>query len=431
MSHLVFVESTRVGLRALEVARRLGHRVTFITSHQADWLLNDADRADRARHSDALLEVSDTRDPAVLQRALHEAAQGMPVDAALSTLHQYVEPTAIAAAGMGITATSVAGIHNARDKARCRDILRERGLPSARYAVVRTVEDALAALAVIGYPVVVKPTTGVGKVLTAIIEDEAQLRAHFASAEMARAALRAGVKEEVTPDFILEELLRGPLYSVELGVSAHGEHVPFAILKRKLGKHNRVLELGSTLPTDLSAQEHARAAAYASEVVRALGLDLGVFHVEIIYTADGPRLVEVNPRICGAMLPELIRIATGGDLFEYLIRIHLRERLAERLPLDGLPCTQTISTINIAAYDGCTVRPDLPDEWAAPFRDSIVGNSMKVTAGQELRRMEGNYDNYGVLWAVAADYATAVQRAEDLRLAVERQLGVKLVEGVD
>jgi biotin carboxylase len=427
MAHLVFVESIRVAVRALEVAQRLGHRVTYITSHQVDWLLTEDDRAARARHCDALIEVSDSRDPDVLEEALRRAGEVAPIDAVLSTLHQYVEPSAIAAARLGLRATSVEGIHNARDKARCRDILKARGIPSARYRVVRTLEEALAALDETGYPAVIKPTTGVGKVLTAIVHDEAEVRAHFAGATQGYEALRAGVKEEVTLEFIVEELLLGSLYSVELGVSAHGEHVPFAILKRKLGKHNRVLELGSTTPTDLSEVQAAQAAAYCTEVVQALGLDLGIFHIEIIVTADGPRLVEVNPRICGAILPELIRDATGADLFEYLIRIYLGERLG----IEGLPCIQTISTINIAALEHCEVRADLPADWSAPFQDQIVSRSMAIVAGQTMRRMEGNYDNYGVLRVTGGDYATAVLHAEELRLAVERQLGVKLVEGVD
>jgi biotin carboxylase len=427
MAHLVFVESIRVGVRALEVAQRLGHRVTYVTSHQVDWLLTDDDRSARARHCDALIEVSDSRDPDVLEVALRQAAEAVPIDAVLSTLHQYVEPSAIAAHRLGIRATSVAGIHNARDKARCRDILHARGIPSARYRVVSTLAEALDALIEIGYPAVIKPTTGVGKVLTAIVHDEAEVRAHFAGATQGYEALRAGVKEEVTLEFIIEELLRGSLYSVELGVSAHGEHIPFAILKRKLGKHNRVLELGSTTPTDLSEEQAARAVVYCTEVVQALGLDLGIFHIEIISTEDGPRLVEVNPRICGAVLPELIRNATGGDLFEYLIRIYLGERIG----IDGLRCTQTISTINIAALEHCAVRADLPADWSAPFRDQIVSSSMAIVAGQVMRRMEGNYDNYGVLRVSGGDYATAVRHAEELRLAVERQLGVKLVEGVD
>jgi biotin carboxylase len=427
MAHVVFVESIRVGLQALEVARRLGHRVTYVTSHQVDWLLTEHDKAARHRHSDLVLEVSDTRDVDVLTEAFRQIGAAHPIDAVLSTLQQFVEPSAIAAARLGLRATSPEGVRAARDKVRCRSILRASNIPSACYRMARSLDEAIDALAEVGYPAVVKPSTGVGKLLTAIVHDEKELRAHFASATANHAALRAGVKEEISLEFVIEEMLRGPLYSVELGVSAHGEHIAFAILKRKLGKHNPVLELGSTIPSGLSDSQCDRATEYCAQVVTALGLDLGIFHVELIYTADGPRLVEVNPRICGGVNPELINNVTGGDMFEYLVRIHLGERIGfKRLPYSG-----SISSMNIAAFENCVVRSDLPVDWFEPFKAHIVSNSMNIVAGQALRRMETNYDNYGYVCATAHDYASAFQRAEELRRQVEAKLGVKLVEAVD
>lgn len=427
MAHVVFVESIRVAIRALEVARRLGHRVTYVTSHQVDWLLNDGDKAARSRYADALIEVSDTRDADALTEAFRQAGAAQPVDAVLSTLQQFVEPSAIAAARLGLRATSVEGIRNARDKARCRDVLHRRNIPSARYRMVRFLDEALEALIEIGYPAIIKPTTGVGKVLTTLVRDEDEVRSHFASAAAAHSALRAGVREEIALEFVVEEQLQGPLYSVEMGVSAYGEYITFAILKRKLGKHNPLLELGSTIPPGLSDAHYDRAAAYCAEVVTALGLDLGIYHVELIYTQDGPRLVEVNPRICGGVNPELINLVTGADMFEYLIRIHLGERIG----IERLPCSGSISSMNIAALENCVVRPDLPANWTAPFRSNIVSNSLNIVAGQALRGMQTNYDNCGYVGVTAGDYATAVQRAEELRREIETRLGVKLVEAVD
>jgi biotin carboxylase len=428
MAHLTFVESIRPGMRALELAKQAGHRVTYVTSHQVDWLLGEEEKAARARFSDLLLEVSDTRDPDVLVEAFKKAGAIEPIDAVLTTLHQYVEPAAVAAARLGLRATSVEGIRNARDKARCRDILRANGIPSVRYRMVRTLDEALAATAETGYPAVIKPTTGVGKVLTTIAYHEDDVRAHFANAAQNYEALRAGVKEEVTLEFVVEEFIRGSLYSVELGVTAHGEYIPFAILKRKLGKHNPVLEAGSTVPPGLSDAQYDLVSDYCARVVKALGLDLGIFHVEFIYAADGPRLVEVNPRIGGAVIPELIRNATGGDMFDVLLRVYLGERIGiKRFPYGP----KTISTINVGSFEDCVVRSDLPANWFDAFRGRIISGAVDVVAGQTLRRMGGNYDNLGVFRVAAEDYATAVKRTEELRLEMEAVLGVRLVEAVD
>lgn len=427
MAHLVFVESTRPGVRALELARRLGHHVTYVTAHQMDWLLPEADRARLRQHADLVIDAPDTHDPDALAGVLGRHAAGHPIDAVLSTLHQFVEPAAIAARRLGVRAVGVEGIRAARDKARCRELLREHGIPSAKHAVVRSAEEARAALREIGYPAIVKPRTGVGKALTAIVRDEREVIEHFAQAARDHDALRPGVKAEIALEFVVEELIRGPLYSLELGVSAHGEYAPFAITRRKVAKHNAILEIGSTIPGDLTDAQYDAAAAYGIRVVKALGLDLGIFHVEFIHAADGPRLVEVNPRIAGGAIPELIRTATGGDLFEYLIGIYVGERLG----VGRLRCTGATSQTCIAALEDCVVRADLPPNWFEPFRARIAAGAVDVVAGQHLRRMDGNYDLYGVLRVTAEDYATAVRRTEELRRDVERQLGVKLVEVID
>jgi biotin carboxylase len=427
MSHFVFVESTRPGLRALEVAKELGHHTTFVTGHKMDWMLNDADQARLARNADVLIEVADSHDADVLTAAFTAHQAKHPVDAVLSTFHPFCEPAATAAHRLGLRAVSAQGVFNARDKGRCREILDRQQIPSVRHRVVRSAAETLEALREVGYPAILKPTTGLGKVLTTLLHDEAQVIEHFANAERNHQELRVGFKEEVTLEFVLEEFALGPLYSLEIGVTAQGEPVPFAILKRKVGKHNPVLELGSTMPSDLSDAQYELAAGYGARIVKALGLDLGIFHIEFIYTANGPRLVEVNPRIAGGAIPDLIRAATGADLFEYLIRIYNGERLGLR----QLPCRSAASHTFIAAQKDCVVRADLPAAWFEPFKAQIASGSVDVVAGQALRRMDGNYDLYGVVRVTAEDYPTAVRRTEELRLAVQAELGVQLVEVVD
>lgn len=424
MAHLVFVESTRPGVRSLATAKRLGHHVTYVTSHQMDWLFKEEDKANLQSHADSLLRVSNSHDPDLLTDVLMKHAAAQPIDAVLSTLHQFVEPAAIAAQRLGVRGTSPEGIHNARDKARCRAILHNNGIPSVRYSMVRSAEEALEALQYVGYPAILKPTTGVGKVLTTIVHNASQVTEHFANARHSYEGLRAGVKEEIALEFVLEEFAHGPLYSIEFGVSAHQERIPFAILKRKVGKHNPVLELGSTVPSDLTDAQYDAVTDYCASIVKALGLNLGMFHIEFIYTADGPRLVEVNPRIAGGAIPDLIQTATGHDLFEFLIRIYNGERLA----VGRLPCRGATSHTFIAALEDCVVRADLSSDWFAPFKARIASGYADIVGGQALRRMDGNYDLYGVVRVNARDYDCAVRETEQLRIEIEQQLGVKLVE---
>lgn len=427
MSHLVFVETTRPGIQALEAAKRLGHHVTLIVSPTFAWMLGDADREAVEQHVDAIVQSADTADAEAVGATLAACHRERPVDAALSTWHLSILPTALAADRLGLRSTSAQGMLNARDKSRCRELLDEHGIPTVRHRLVRTADEALEALAYVGYPAIIKPKIGSAKLLTRIVHDDAQARAHFEAARAQRDTLREPIRNELAHEFIVEELALGPLYSLELGSDAYGGWAPFAIVKRKTGKHNPVLEMGSTVPGDLTAEQYDEAAAYAIRVAEALGLRLGIFHVEFIVTRDGPRLVEVNPRIAGGAIPDLVRTATGISLFELLVRIFAGERIAP----EKLPIVSAASHTFIAALEDSTVRADLPEDWFEPFRRRITSGYAEIRPGQALRRMDGNFDPYGVLRVAAQDYREAVRDTERLRRDVEAVLGVRLVETDD
>jgi formate-dependent phosphoribosylglycinamide formyltransferase (GAR transformylase) len=424
MSHLVFVEITRPGIQAIELAVQRGHTVTRLTSHKFDWLLRPQDHEALGGLGCNTLSIADSQNPDCVEEGLRECLKREPVDAVLSVLHQCVAPAAIAARRLGLRATSAQGVLNARDKGRCRDLLREHGIPSVRHRVVDSADEARTFAAGIGYPVIVKPATGMAKVLTSIVEDESALLRHFEQAAQRREGLERGVKDELNEQFIVEELARGPLYSIELAADTRGDWAALTIIKRKTGRHNAVLEMGSTVPSDLDDARYQQAERYAIAVAKALGLDLGIFHVEFIMTPDGPRLVEVNPRIAGGAIPDLVRTATGVNLFELLVRLYD----GEPLPVKRLPCVATASHTFLTAREDCAVRADLPPDWFEAYRPRLHSGHADIRPGQALRRMDGNYDVYGVVRVSAASYGEAVAECEKLRCEIEQTLRVPLVE---
>ncbi|WP_244291385.1 ATP-grasp domain-containing protein [Streptomyces subrutilus] len=130
---------------------------------------------------------------------------------------------------------------------------------------------------------------------------------------------------------LVEEYLSGRFVSVEIGL-VHGRFLRLAVSERSTWHRHEALEIGTTIPAGISPEEHDRVMRFAQDVVGAVGLRLGVFHVEVMLGTDGiPRLIELNLRIMGSCLPNLFRLAGGGDIFELLVRIHLNERI-ERGP---------------------------------------------------------------------------------------------------
>jgi len=111
---------------------------------------------------------------------------------------------------------------------------------------------------------------------------------------------------------IVEEYLEGPEYSVE-SFSSQGEHHIIAITEKfKESKH--FVELGHTVPAELTADQQAQIGQYVQSVYTALGITGGPGHTEVILTANGPAIVETHLRVGGDQIDELIKRAHGVDL---------------------------------------------------------------------------------------------------------------------
>ncbi len=422
MSNLVFLEITGPGIQALEYARKAGHTTTLVCSTTYDFFMSPAQRRQARQLADVCVDVDDPRDTDAVLRALK--ATGVTagrVDALLTVLHMCTVPAAELARTLGVPGTAPEAIATAKDKGRCRQALSDHGIPNLRFAVVSSAAEAAVAAEEIGYPVIVKPSTGMGKVATLLAQSRADIQAHFAEAAAQVATLEKGISSELDERYIIEELAVGELVSVEV-LGDGGGHTPLVVVRRKTGAVNPVLELGSTVPSGLGAAAEEDLGAYATDVCRALGLDFGLFHVEIIHTAAGPRLVEVNPRIAGGAIPDLVRAATGRNLFEILVDLHTGAPLPDR----PLPPVAGASHSFLAAADDCTVRSDLPADWFEAFRPRIHSGWSSVEPGARLRRMDGNFDVYGVVRIVAGSAAEAELSCARLTAEIADTLGVRL-----
>ncbi|MEV2253899.1 ATP-grasp domain-containing protein [Streptomyces sp. NPDC050147] len=423
MGHLVFVESSVTGQQALEYAVERGHTVTLLCSSRVRY--DNATRAEseRARSlAHRVVEIDDLRDTAAALGAVRSAAAaGGAVDGVLSTIHELALPAARLARLTGARGTSVEAVSVARDKAACRRTLDAHGLPNVAHALAATAGEALAAAASIGYPVIVKPVRGVAKAVTTLARTPHDVETHFAHAAARHAAVAPCLARELDGRFLVEEVAVGPLYSVE--VAADGTTcTALAAVRRKTGADNPLLELGSTIPCGLPAPAERELMDYAVRVCRAIGMDLGLFHVEVIGTAAGCRLVEVNPRIAGGAVPDLIRAATGRSLFHVLIDLYD----GARVPREPFRVRTAASHTFLTAAEDCRVRDDLPENWLESFRHRLHSGHTSIAPGTRLRGMNGNGATYGVVRLTAETASRAEAASAALHADIERLLGIRM-----
>ncbi|MFJ1707625.1 acetyl-CoA carboxylase biotin carboxylase subunit family protein [Kitasatospora sp. NPDC088346] len=254
-------------------------------------------------------EVADTTDPDASLAAAERLAADHRIDGVL-TWDEFAQHTAAHLACRFATfGNSTATAHACRDKAVGRAAFAAFNVPSAASVRADTLEQARAAAAGIGYPVVLKPAAAAGSIGVSLAATPKDLRTAFDLASRA-----AGDHEDTTGrcGVLVEEYLDGPEISVEC-VTVRGVTTPVAVTRKRLGPPPYFEETGHSV--EAGDPLLAVVGPVAVQALHAVGFANGVSHVEMRLTdRGGPRLIEVNGRLGGDLIPHLVREATGIDL---------------------------------------------------------------------------------------------------------------------
>ncbi|SFS90594.1 pyridoxal-phosphate dependent enzyme [Saccharopolyspora flava] len=303
---LVFVESntTGTGMIALRTATRLGFAPVLVTA--------DPSRYSGVEDTGCEVLTCDTEDDAAVLAALGSR----PVGGVTTTSDFYLEHAARLAEALGVPGKSSEAAAACRNKELTRTALRDAGVPQPAFAVAEDAEGVAAAVAEVGLPCVVKPLDGSGSQNVLWCADEATALAHAARV----LAITENVRGQRSPGRVLvEECADGPEFSVEMFCTG-GDAVCVGVTQRTATPLPHFVETGHLFPATLATAQRDELAEAARKALKAVGFDHGPAHVETRLTADGPAVIEINGRLAGGMIPELIRTATGIDLLEQQIR---------------------------------------------------------------------------------------------------------------
>jgi argininosuccinate lyase len=256
---------------------------------------------------DALKVVRvDTQDAEALIDACRRLAAGPGLAGVTSSSEYFVATAAKVASSFGLSAPNHEAVAACRDKHAQRVRLRAAGVGNPAFRLADSVGAAQSAAGELGFPVVVKPVYGSGSVGVKLCDDAAAVAAHSASLFSQRYNERG---QPIPHVVLVEEVASGPEFSVEtFDASVVG------VTRKHLGPLPDFVEVGHDYPAALGAAEEQGLRAEALRALRALGLGWGPAHVELRVTAGGPKIIEVNPRLAGGFIPELVRHASGVDL---------------------------------------------------------------------------------------------------------------------
>ncbi|MFE1949809.1 ATP-grasp domain-containing protein [Streptomyces sp. NPDC059524] len=312
MAQLLMVESWVGSMSRLlpRAVREAGHEFTFLTRDLHHYLRSAPEGTAHpllgARH----VLTAETNETDALLTFVERAHAALRFDGVITSCDYYLPTAARIADRLGLPGPTAEAVETACRKDATRRALAASGVPGPRFARCANLAEAAEAARGIGYPLVLKPVDLCAGMFVRRVDDETALTAAYRA--LADFPVNARGQRR-NPAVLLEEFLQGPEVSVET-VSYAGSARVVGVTDKSVGGAPAFIETGHMFPAALPAADIEAAVDTAVRAVKALGLDEVVAHTEIKLTADGPRVVEVNPRPAGNRITELVRHVTGIDL---------------------------------------------------------------------------------------------------------------------
>lgn len=401
---LILVESNTTGT-GREFARRaveMGAEPVLITTDPGRYGYVGADGVGYV--------IADTSSDAELLATTRRLAANSEVAGVTSSSDYFVLAAALLARAWRMPGPSPDAVRNCQHKGRQRQMLAAAGLPGPRYEIAETERDALASARRIGFPIVLKPVQGSGSIGVRLCETEHEVLEHV------RFLLARTVNERnvtIARGVVVEKYIDAEEFSVE---TFNGNVV--AIIRKRLGCLPHFVEIGHDIPSGLSSAGEAVLGRYAMKAVKALGLEWGASHVEVRMREGRLAIIEVNARLAGGMIPELLRHARGLDL----VRLQVTAAVGRDPQVRGVGKARAGSIRFLVSEQGGILRGAERAVVTASSAPNVIDVAIYKSAGEYVAPAVDFRGRLGHVMTVSDDADTACHAAEQCLVELRSQL---------
>ncbi|MDI1446322.1 ATP-grasp domain-containing protein [Polyangium sp. 6x1] len=252
--------------------------------------------------------IVDTLDAEAMIAAAREVAARDPIDGVICWDEIRLVHAARVAEALGLPGSAPAAVGRCRDKYQTRVALGAARVPQAISRLVASVEEAAETAFRIGYPVVVKPRALRASIGVSYVERPNDLAAAYTRA---RASAEDGVPHD-DAGVLVEEYLEGPEVGVDVAW-VNGRPTPLFVARKILGFPPHFEEIGHVVDGRDPLLLDAALLGVVDAAHRAVGFQTGITHTELRLTDTGPKVIEINARLAGDLIPYLGWVASGID----------------------------------------------------------------------------------------------------------------------
>jgi biotin carboxylase len=216
---------------------------------------------------------------------------------------------------LGLRGISFETAVNATDKGEMIKVFEKYNVASPWYYIVENEMELLNLIEILAFPCIMKPTDSSGSRGVVLVRCRDEIKQSYSYS-------KAQSKEG---KIIIEEYLVGPEVSVEVMVVNEDIHI-LAITDKITTGGPHFVEMGHSQQSQLKQEDLNKISDLAIRAVKAIGVNCGPAHVEIMLTDTGPKMIELGARMGGdCITTHLVPLSTGIDMVKATIDIALGE----------------------------------------------------------------------------------------------------------
>ena len=327
----------------MRIASSLGIDTVFLTSNRSFYVDNENSPINLAGQ---IIDVDTYAVSAICMALAKKKPTGI---IAFDDFH--LEPASIVARKLGLAHIDLGALLTCRYKHRLRDAL-SRYPNAVKYMLIQDLKEIEVNKLTIQYPVIVKPTDDSGGVGVKLCHSDHELHDAVDVLKEEKVNIRGYQREK---KFVVEEYLEGKEYSCEALFDFQRQEYVLLGLTRKLNAqvNNTFVEVGHIFPVNI---EEFSVQPIILEWLNALPSPLPAAHIEFLVSKNGPRLIEINPRLPGGRITELVHRTIGVDMVRFYLDFHMN--LQPNVPLHS-PHPQTYGISFVSDNPICQAVPSI------------------------------------------------------------------------
>lgn len=239
----------------------------------------------------------------------------MKIDGCVSFIDSFVPLASLICCVLELPGPSVQAVLRATDKSQTHIYLSDRKLKYAgKVYQIETLDDIPVAFNHVGVPAVMKLERGVLSLCTKLVEDEPTAKTFYNEVNKEDFILSFHGFENDKRLFLME-YLDGTEHGIDI-VIFEG-HLIAAFIHDKGAPDKENFKLSTKLmPSILNGSQIDQLIEAAFQCCIKIGLENGVFNLDMKMTLSGPKLIEINPRMGGTVLREWIMTSYDVDILK-------------------------------------------------------------------------------------------------------------------